>query len=138
MRFPAYPIIASVALLAAPAFAQNVGVTGAQQYGNQQYGNQQYGSSASTNMQSWQHPEGVTADTQQKIRQSLESSGFKNVQVMPEAFIVRAQAPDGSHIVMLMRPDELMGVVQPSGSSSQPYGSTQGNNWGSGQGNMNH
>ena len=44
---------------------------------------------------------GVTADTQQKIRQSLEQSGFRNVQVVPQSFVVRAQAPDGSRIVML-------------------------------------
>ncbi|MBV8333987.1 MAG: hypothetical protein JO358_00775 [Alphaproteobacteria bacterium] len=50
---------------------------------------------------------GVTADTQQKIRQSLEQSGFRNVQVVPQSFVVRAQAPDGSRIVMFMSPDQF-------------------------------
>jgi hypothetical protein len=51
--------------------------------------------------------DGITADTQQKIRQSLEQSGFRNVQVMPQSFVVRAQAPDGSHLVMFMSPDRF-------------------------------
>lgn len=40
----------------------------------------------------------VTADTQLKIRQSLEQSGFKDIRVVPESFVVRAQAPDGSRL----------------------------------------
>jgi hypothetical protein len=51
--------------------------------------------------------DGVSADTQQKIRQSLERSGFRNVQVVPQSFVVRAQAPDGSRIVMFMSPDRF-------------------------------
>jgi hypothetical protein len=50
---------------------------------------------------------GVTNETQQKIRQSLEQSGFRNVQVVPQSFVVRAQAPDGSRIVMFMSPDQF-------------------------------
>jgi hypothetical protein len=50
---------------------------------------------------------GISNDTQQKIRQSLEQSGFRNVQVVPQSFVVRAQAPDGSRIVMFMSPDQL-------------------------------
>jgi hypothetical protein len=60
--------------------------------------------------QSWSQSSdgyGITADTQQKIRQSLEQSGFRNVQVVPQSFVVRAQSPDGSHIVMFMSPDQF-------------------------------
>ena len=69
----------------------------------------------------------ITADTQQRIRQSLEQSGFKDVRVIPESFVVRAQAPDGSHIVMLLSPDEVSGVAMQNpnqgmrGNSSQPF-----------------
>lgn len=59
----------------------------------------------------------ITADTQQRIRQSLEQSGFKNVQVLPEAFLIRAQAPDGSHIAMLLSPDRMAEVV--TGNANQ-------------------
>ena len=38
----------------------------------------------------------VTRDTQQKLKQSLEKNRFKNVVVIPEADVIRAQAPDGS------------------------------------------
>jgi hypothetical protein len=76
----------------------------------------------------------VTADTQQRIRQSLQQSGFKDIRVIPETFVVRAQAPDGSRIVMLLSPDEVSGVVVSNanqGTSSQPmtgaYGSQAGN-----------
>ena len=74
----------------------------------------------------------VTADTQQKIRQSLEQSGFKDVHVVPESFVVRAQAPDGSRIVMLLSPDEVNGVVMSNanqgmqGTSSQPMAGQSG------------
>jgi hypothetical protein len=76
----------------------------------------------------------VSADTQQKIRQSLEQSGFKNIQVLPEAYVIRAQAPDGSHIAMLLSPDQVTEVVTGSansgtvgnpgmlGNSAQAYG----------------
>jgi len=69
---------------------------------------------------------GVTADTQQRIRQSLEQSGFKDIRIVPESFVVRAQAPDGSRIVMLLSPDQVTGVVMSSGSSGmQGSGSQQ-------------
>jgi hypothetical protein len=65
---------------------------------------------------------GVSSDTKDRIRQSMMQSGFRNVVVIPEAFVIHAQAPDGSHIVMLLRPDELTGVIEPlqAGSSTNP------------------
>ena len=77
----------------------------------------------------------VTADTQQKIRQSLEQSGFKDIRVVPETFVVRAQAPDGSRIVMLLSPDQMTELVVPNanqgtqgmqGNSSQPFAGQSG------------
>lgn len=64
--------------------------------------------------QSWgqsSDSDGITADTQQKIRQSLQQSGFRDVQVVPQSYVVRAQAPDGSHIVMFMSPDRFTAVA---------------------------
>ena len=75
----------------------------------------------------------ISADTQQKIRQSLEQSGFKDIRVVPETFVVRAQAPDGSRIVMLLSPDQMTEVVTPhakqgmQGNSSQPFAGQSGN-----------
>ena len=69
----------------------------------------------------------ISSDTQQKIRQSLEQSGFKDIRVVPESFVVRAQAPDGSRIAMLLSPDQLTEMVMSNanqgmqGNSSQPF-----------------
>jgi hypothetical protein len=64
----------------------------------------------------------VGTDTKDRIRRSMMQSGLKDVVVVPEAFVIHAQAPDGSHIVMLLRPDELTGVIGPAqtGSSTGP------------------
>jgi hypothetical protein len=118
MRVPAFPIVASLVLLAAPAFAQSSTTTDANsdQSGVSNYSN------------GWHHGTSVSTDTKDKLRQSLENSGFKNVSVTPEAFVIRAQAPDGSRIVMLLRPDEMTGVIEPqTGSSTAPGNSSNYN-----------
>ena len=85
MRVPAFPIIASFALVAAPAFAQTSNMTG--------------GRLSDDSTSSRLPPDtAVTLDTQQRLKQSLEQSGFKNVVVMPEAYIIHAKAPDGSKL----------------------------------------
>jgi hypothetical protein len=82
----------------------------------------------------------VSADTQQKIRQSLEQSGFKDIRVVPETFVVRAQAPDGSRIVMLLSPDQISEVVMPNanqgtqGNSSQAFAGQSSSQGGNGNG----
>jgi hypothetical protein len=111
MRVPAFPIVASIVLLAAPAFAQTSTTTGSQLSDR----------STSSNLP----PDtAVTLDTQQKLKQSLEQSGFKNVSVMPEAYLIHAKAPDGSKIVMEVSPDQMQAVIEHSGSSSPPSDST--------------
>jgi hypothetical protein len=83
---------------------------------------------------------GVTADTQQRIRQSLEQSGFRNVEVVPQSYVVRAQAPDGSRIVMFMSPDQFAEVAFPggnqglSGTGSQAFGGQSNRRSGYGNG----
>ena len=59
----------------------------------------------------------VTRDTQQKLKQSLEKNYFKNVVVIPND-IIRAQAPDGSKIMIEIIPDHVAGVVGGSGSTA--------------------
>ena len=168
MRIPAFTMAASLVLLAAPAFAQSNSMSGtntdqngnstytnpgystnsmtgrynqgATNYSNQGTGtyNQQYGSNNSSN--GWNKGGNVTTNTRDRIRASLQQSGFTNVNVVPEAFVIHAVAPDGSHIVMLLRPDELTGVVEQTGSSTGPgnwnnqsSGMNGGsNNWNSG------
>ncbi len=60
----------------------------------------------------------VTRDTQQKLKQSLEKNRFKDVVVIPEANVIRAQAPDGSKILVEITTDHITGVVVGSGSTT--------------------
>lgn len=89
-------------------------------------GNTNPGAQSSSGQSGW--GASLSADTQQKIRQALEQSGFKDVHVFPQSFVVRAQAPDGSRVVMVMSPDMVSGVITESstqgtpGAGSQPYG----------------
>lgn len=159
MRLSILPIVASCALLAAPAFAampgatasnpqaatpsatapsytQNQGATAAQPYAaaprenmpNEARNQALSGSSqpnaeaSSQNMAS--NTMQVDRDTQQKLEQSLEQSGFHDVTVAPRTFIIHAKAPDGSRIVMVVGPDMAHGVIM-SGSSSPPNSSMQ-------------
>jgi hypothetical protein len=111
MRFLAFSILASLALLATPAIAQTSGSMGS--------------SSQPGDASSRVPPDtAVTVDTQQKLKQSLEQNGFKNVVVVPEAYVIHAQARDGSRIVMEVSPDQMRAIVERSGSSTQPSGTT--------------
>ena len=49
---------------------------------------------------------------------------FKKVIVVPEAYVIHAQAPDGSKIVMEVSPDQMQAVIERTGSSSPPSDST--------------
>lgn len=108
MRLTALSLVASVLMIAAPAFAQN--------------------STTTTNNQSSQQMKsqhnGAQAEAQ--LRQTLEKAGFKNIRIRPEAYVVHAQASDGSHVTMMISPDEVEGVVERSGSSKAPQSSQSG------------
>src|SRR3954447_13631275 len=113
MRSSALAIIASVAMLSAPVLAQTSGTSGSSQR-----------SDGSTSTSSQAPPDtAVTVDTQQKLKQSLEQNGFKNVLVIPEAYLIHAQAPDGSKIVMEVSPDQMRAVIERTGSSPPASGS---------------
>lgn len=68
----------------------------------------------------------MSLDTQQKLEQSLKQSGFHDVTVTPRTFVIHAQAPDGSRIVMVVGPDQTRGVIISNNeNSSQPDESMQ-------------
>jgi len=98
-------------------------------------GGQPYAEAPSSNQQSAMD---VSRGIQWVIRQSLLGNGFRNVTVEPRTFVVHAQAPDGSHIVMLVGPERVSGVIMNMGNATQPNESTQNgsSNWN--QGGMNH
>ena len=95
------------------------------------YNNQSAGGSG------WANGANVTPNTRERIRQSLLQSGFRDVSVTPEAFVIHAMAPDGSRVVMLLRPDELTGIVE-SGSSNGGGNGNYGNSGNNGGANMNN
>jgi hypothetical protein len=133
MRIPALPLIASIALFAVPAFAQTSGATATQPNGGSAHAYSNYSNNANsqnpndqnqgmngpqnsqqygkTSQQDQQSAEGVTSDTRQALRQSLLRSGFRDVNVEPQTYVIHAKAPDGSHIAMLVGPDQISGVV---------------------------
>ena len=109
MRLAGLPIVMSLALFAAPVFAQSSTTATSP--------------TTSSNASNPSPDHGVSTDTQQKIRHSLEQNGFKNVQVIPQSFVIRAQAPDGSRVVMEVSPDQFEEVIAPpvrSGNSTSP------------------
>ena len=114
MRFPALSIIAAVVMLAPPAFAQTTSTSGSSRSD----------SPSSTSSSQLPPDTAVTLDTQQKLKQSLEQNGFKNVIVVPEAYAIHAQAPDGSRIIMEVAPDQMRAVIERTGSSPPSSGST--------------
>jgi hypothetical protein len=120
-------MIAAAALFATPALAQGTGSSSSS--------NAQAGHPGTT-------PNGakITAETQQKLRQSLDQSGFTNIQIVAESFLVRAQAPDGSHVLMTVSPDEVAGIVTPTGSaqSGSSTGTGAGTSSSGGQSSGNH
>ncbi|MDQ6701754.1 MAG: PRC-barrel domain-containing protein [Pseudomonadota bacterium] len=56
-------------------------------------------------------------DQQQKIQTDLQQSGFSDVKVMPESFLVRAKDKSGNPIVMIINPDSVSEIVTDSSDS---------------------
>lgn len=114
MRIAEFAAVAGVVLLTIPAQAQTAASPPHAQPGQQQSGaSNAVGSNAATSNAAPQ----VSEPTRQQIRQSLEQSGFKNVHVMPELFLVRATARDGGRIVMQVGPDQIAAVIEPTAGS---------------------
>jgi hypothetical protein len=68
----------------------------------------------------------VSSATQGQIKSSLESSGFKNVTVLPQSYLIRATAPDGSQVLMQLSSEGLFGVAVNSTDQASSGGTTTG------------
>jgi hypothetical protein len=66
-----------------------------------------------------------------QIRQNLESSGFKNIRLMPSSFLVRAEDKDGNPVMMVINPDSVTAIKEVE--TNKTTGQSQGNNSNSGQ-----
>jgi hypothetical protein len=116
MRFILNAVMGLGLIAAVPAFAQS--------------------SSSTTHNQGSTAPGQTSANTNtsaqggvaHKLQQDLQQSGFKNVRIMPESFLVRAEDKDGHPVMMIVNPDSVTAITQMSaagsGSSSQTHGST--------------
>ena len=129
MRLAAIPMVLSIGLLATPAFAQNNAMDNGQSNGqysqaNRSSQNENHPNNGSAMNRNQSYAQGLTRNTRQKIRQALEQNGFRNIQVVPEAFMIRAQAPDGSRVMMQVSPDQFAEVIsRTNGSGSSANGS---------------
>jgi len=83
-------------------------------------GQQQSGSS-----QSQAQPSGMQQSAQQRLKQSLERAGFKNVAIVDAAFLVNAKTGDGSTVRMTINPPTTWqsGMQQGSGTQQGSGGS---------------
>lgn len=57
--------------------------------------------------------DGAARSLPQKIRDKLQSEGFKDVEVVPNSFIVRARDKDDNPIMMLIGPNGTTMITQP-------------------------
>jgi hypothetical protein len=69
----------------------------------------------------------VSATAQNQIKGSLESGGFRNVTVVPQSYLIRATAPDGSRIVMQVSSDTPHGAVANPAAPAVPGGTAGAN-----------
>jgi hypothetical protein len=58
-----------------------------------------------------------------QIKSNLEQAGFKNIKLVPSAFIVRAEDKDNNPVVMVVNPGAIMSV---STKGASVEGNTQG------------
>ena len=71
----------------------------------------------------------------QKIMKNLQESGFTDIRIMPESFLVRAKDKDGNPVMMLINPDSITAVtdVQGGGKTGETTGSGTRSNAGQSQ-----
>ncbi|HEX2939571.1 MAG TPA: hypothetical protein VHO91_00890, partial [Rhodopila sp.] len=97
---------ASVAFMAAPAFAQSSGHNG---------------SNNGSSMSSQSQGEGQShVSIRQDLVQNLKKAGFTHIRVEPEVFVVHARNSQGEPVLMRISPDSMEAVtaVQPNGQGS--------------------
>lgn len=66
----------------------------------------------------------LTLMTKDKVKQSLQQAGFKDVKVLDESFLVSAQTADGTSVVMVINPPTGSAAQSASNTGSQASGSS--------------
>jgi hypothetical protein len=81
--------------------------------------------------QSPAQPSGMQQSAQQRLKQSLESAGFKNVAIVDAAFLVNAKTGDGSTVRMTINPPTTWQSGMQQGAGMQQGSGTQQGSGGS-------
>ena len=58
----------------------------------------------------------------QELRQSLESAGFTDVELIPRSFLVRAKDQHGNPVMMVVNPHSIMTVTESKDQPDQTIG----------------
>jgi hypothetical protein len=112
MKFLLNAAAAAAFCLALPAFAATSGTNPAD--------------SASSGSTSQQH-RATHPMTREKVKSDPEQMGFKNVQALPQSFLVRVENKDGNPMMMIINPDSVTSVTAlsgPPGSGSSSSGAS--------------
>jgi len=58
----------------------------------------------------------------QSVRSSLARAGYKDIQMVPDSFVVRAKDPNGASVMMVLSPDSItvMTEAAPAETSGSP------------------
>jgi hypothetical protein len=68
-------------------------------------------SGAAQNMQQTQS-KAQNLNPAEQLREDLERSGFRKVEVVPQSFLIRATDPHGNPVMMVLTPNMVAGVVE--------------------------
>ncbi len=79
------------------------------------------------------HPmsQGDLQQMRQKITHDLQSDGYKNVQVIPDSFLVHATDKRGEPVVMIINPNSVFEMTQlpaTAGNGNGPNGTSSNHN----------
>jgi hypothetical protein len=60
----------------------------------------------------------ATTKIAEQIKRNLEQAGFKNITLVPSAFIVRAEDQNGNPVMMMVNPGSITAVSEMNGTAS--------------------
>src|SRR5579875_3288174 len=105
--------LAAASMLAVPAFAQTTAT--------QPNTGSSYSRTSSQNGSSTMSPQ-QTMQLRRKIKSDLQQSGFTDIHVVPDSFLVRAVNKQGEPVVMIINPNSVFSVTQMSSAGSNRAG----------------
>lgn len=94
-------------------------------------------SSSSTGTNGTMNQNGANTSTPQisaKLRQSLAQSGYTDIQVVPEAFLVHAKDKAGNPVMMMVRPNSVTEITELPASNGSGTASESNMHSGNGTG----